>query len=185
MSSYFEKCLHTWINIHVKESFAFISDYLNHTKDVAYTFMSKLFNYLLKTYSSIKLINVFSDGTSSQFKQRYLFSNLHEWEKEFSINLIWNFFATSHSKGAVDGIGGTIKRSVWRQVKANSLSPHNAKSYAEIAKDRNPNITIILVTSDEVKQVSEEKVSSWSRVLAVTNIYMKSSLCQAKECNKS
>ena len=41
----------------------------------------------------------------------------------------------SHDKGAVDGTGGTIKRSVWRQVKANSLSPHDAKSYAEIAKD--------------------------------------------------
>ena len=73
----------------------------------------------------------------------------------------------SHRKGAVDGIGGTIKGSVWRQVKANSLSPHDPKSYAEIAKDQIPNITIILVTSDKVKQISEEKVSSWSRVLAV------------------
>ena len=153
----------------MKESFAVISDYLNHTKDAAYIFMSKLFDYCVKTYSSIKLINVFSDGASSQFKQRHLFSNFYEWEKEFSINLIWNFFATSHGKGAVDGIGGTIKRSVWRQVKANSLPPHNTKSYAEIAKDRNPNITIVLVTSDEVKQTSEEKVSSWSRVLSVLN----------------
>ena len=126
---------HAWIKKHVKESFAIISDYLNHTKDAVYTFMSKLFDYLVKTYSSIKLINVFSDGASSQFKQRYLFSNLYEWEKEFSINLIWNFFATSHGKGAVDGKGGTLKRSVWRQVKANSLPPHNTKSYAEIAKD--------------------------------------------------
>ena len=126
---------HAWIKKHVKESFAIISDYLNHTKDAVYTFMSKLSDYLVKTYSSIKLINVFSDGASSQFKQRYLFSNLYEWEKEFSINLIWNFFATSHGKGAVDGIGGTLKRSVWRQVKANSLPPHNTKSYAEIAKD--------------------------------------------------
>lgn len=75
--------------------------------------MSKLFDYLVKTYSSIKLINVFSDGVSSQFKQRYLFSNLHKWEKEFSTNLIWNSFVTFHGKGAVDGIGGTIKRSVW------------------------------------------------------------------------
>ena len=129
--------------------------------------MSKLFDYLVKTYSSVKLINVFSDSATSQFKQRYLFSNLYEWKKEFSINLIWNFFAMSHSKDAVDGIRGTIKRSVWRPVKANSLSPHDAKSYAEIAKDQSPNITIILVTSDEVKQISEEKVPSWSRVLAV------------------
>ena len=109
---------------------------------------------------------MFSDGASSQFKQ-YLFLNLHEWEKEFSINLICNFFATSHGKDAVDGLRDHKKNQ--RQVKANSLSPHDAKSYAEFAKDRNPNITIILVTSDEVKQRSEEKVPFWSRVLAVTN----------------
>ena len=57
-----------------------------------------------------------------------------------------------HSKSTVDGIGGTLKTPALRQVKVNSLSPH-AKSNVEIAKDRNPDITIILVTSDEVKQM--------------------------------
>ena len=71
-----------------------------------------------------------------------------------------------HSKSTVDGIGGTLKTPALRQVKVNSLSPH-AKSNVEIAKDRNPDITIILVTSDEVKQMSEEKVPPWSRVSAV------------------
>ena len=73
---------HAWINKHVKESFAIISDYLNHAKDAVYTFMPKLFNYLMKTYSSIKLINLFGNGASSQFKQQYLFSNLYEWDRK-------------------------------------------------------------------------------------------------------
>ena len=66
----------------MKESFAIISDYLNHAKDAVYTFMPKLFNYLMKTYSSIKLINLFGDGASSQFKQQYLFSNLYERDRK-------------------------------------------------------------------------------------------------------
>ena len=81
-----------------------------------HTFISFLFSKLAEKYKSIKVINVFSDGAASQFKQCYLFSNLHKWENEFSMKLIWNFFATSHGKGAVDGLGGMVKRSIWRVV---------------------------------------------------------------------
>ena len=79
---------HTWIDKHVKESFAIVSDNLNHTKEAVYTLMSFLFSKLTEKYKSIKVIKVFSDGAASQFKQRYLFSNLHEWENEFSMKLI-------------------------------------------------------------------------------------------------
>ena len=84
--------------------------------------MSVLFRKLLEKYPSIEAINVFSDGAESQFKQQYLFSNLYGWEKEFSVCLTWNFFATSHGKGAVDGIGGTVKQNVWRATCAGSCS---------------------------------------------------------------
>lgn len=30
------------------------------------------------------------------------------------IEIEWNFFATSHGKGACDGIGGSVKRSAYR-----------------------------------------------------------------------
>ena len=100
----------------VTESFAIVSDNLNHTKEAVHTFISFLFSKLAEKYKSIKVINVFSDGAASQFKQCYLFSNLHKWENEFSMKLIWNFFATSHGKGAVDGLGGMVKRSIWRVV---------------------------------------------------------------------
>ena len=36
---------HAWINKHGKQSFAIISDSLNHTKNAVYIFMSKLFDY--------------------------------------------------------------------------------------------------------------------------------------------
>ena len=126
-----------------KESFAIVSDHLNHTKEAVYTFMTYLFNHLATKNPQIKTINIFSNGAISQFKQRYLFSNLHEWETDFGVQLVWNFFATSHGKGAVDGIGGTLKRSVWRVVRAGTKSPIDAASYAGIATQRNPNIIVV------------------------------------------
>ena len=74
----------------------------------------------------------------------------------------------------VDGIGGTVKRSVWRRVrsgKAHITNPAeyaevakdrwrrvrsgkahitNPAEYAEVAKDRNPGIYIQFITKDSI-----------------------------------
>ena len=79
--------------------------------------MKTLYKYIKEKYPLVMLSNSFRDGAPTQFKQGFLLADLHNWENEFNINLIWHFFATSHSKGAVDGIGGTVKHSVWRWVR--------------------------------------------------------------------
>ena len=35
--------------------------------------------------------------------------------------VIWNFFATPHGKGVVDGLGGTVKRAEWRHVRSGKV----------------------------------------------------------------
>ena len=87
-----------------------------------------------------------------------MFSNIHLWETNLNIQISWHFFATSHEKGAGDGIGGTVKRSVWRSVKAGADGPLDAVTYTEIAKDRNPNINIIYISADEVKTQSDRSL---------------------------
>ena len=100
---------HTWINNATNFSRVVISDDLNHTKYSIFIFMQCIFQSLWAKFPSIKTVNVFSDGPTSQFKQRFLFSNLHYWEQDHDISIRWNFFATSHEKSVVDGIGGTVK----------------------------------------------------------------------------
>ena len=114
----------------MRESFIIVSD--SHTIEAVYIFTSVLFHELSTNYTSIRTI-VFSDGVASQFKHWYLFSNLHSWEKKFSIGLTWYFFATSDGKGSVDGIGRTVYRSVWRATHAGSTVPCDAATYAEFA----------------------------------------------------
>ena len=50
-------------------------------------------------YPTTETINTFSDEVASQFKQPYLFSNLHTWDQNTQTNISRNFFATSHRKG--------------------------------------------------------------------------------------
>ena len=89
------------------ESMVLISDNLNHTKHSLYVFKDQIFTDFKGRHKDINAINVFSDGASSQFKQMYLFSSLYTWEQHH-VHMVWNFFATSHGKGVVDGLGGTV-----------------------------------------------------------------------------
>ena len=71
------------------------------------------------------------------------------------MELAWHFFATSHGKGAVDGIGGIAKRSVWRAVCNRKCIVTDAKSFTSVAKEVCKGITFILVTSEEILKQSD------------------------------
>ena len=52
-------------------------------------------------------------------------------------NIRWNFFATSHVKGAhaVDGVGGVLKRRAWNKVKARQVVIRNKAEFTDAVKD--------------------------------------------------
>jgi hypothetical protein len=62
-------------------------------------------------------------GPSSQFKNRFLVAAISSLQEKHKINIIWNYFATSHGKGPVDGIGGSVKRQVWMDVSNTTENP--------------------------------------------------------------
>ena len=64
-----------WIADGVTESIVIISDDLQHTKLCVYSFVTYILKFLTNKYPAVKNVNILSDGASSQFKQRYLFSN--------------------------------------------------------------------------------------------------------------
>ena len=51
-----------------------------------------------------------SPDAGSQYKNRKNFVNLCHHKDDFGISTEWHFSATSHGKGACDGLGGTVKR---------------------------------------------------------------------------
>ncbi|CAH3184308.1 unnamed protein product, partial [Porites lobata] len=75
------------------ESHVIVSDDLKHDKTSVAVFMCKVVNDL----------------------KRYSAHFLHLLQGQ-GLNIQWNYFATSHGKGAVYGIGGTVKRMVWNAV---------------------------------------------------------------------
>ena len=65
---------------------------------------------LLHTVYDIHDTEIWTDGPSSQFKNKYIFVFIGITFPQLIVyKVFWNYSATSHGKGAVDGVGGTIK----------------------------------------------------------------------------
>ena len=90
-------------------SYVVISDCLHHDTVAVYLFQKSLLDFLKNKFSICKVF-YFSDGSASQYKNRKNFINLCHHEAEFGVPAEWHFSATSHGKGACDGVGGTVKR---------------------------------------------------------------------------
>ena len=84
----------------------FISDYREHKKYFC-GHCNQTIIADLKRKHSLHIIDFFTDGASSQFKQKYTLNNMTLID---DIECTWHFFATSQCKGAVDRIEGEIKR---------------------------------------------------------------------------
>ena len=88
--------------------------------------MQRLFINFLKEFLPSRLrpknILYFSNGAASQYKNRKNFLNLCHHEEDFGVKAEWHFLATSHGKGACDGLGGTVKRLAAR---ASLQKPYN------------------------------------------------------------
>lgn len=96
--------------------------------------MREIISSLKEEFKDLKKVTVFSDGCAAQFKNKFTLSNLCFMMYDFGVEGEWVFFATSHGKGAVDGIGGCIKRMVWSKVKTREVTINSAKDFFECAR---------------------------------------------------
>ena len=134
------------------KSYVFASDNLSHSKDTVVAYVDFVLDQLPDI---VKTVSIWSDGPCSQFKNRYIFASIPYLETRHSVGISWNFFATSHGKGPVDGIGGSVKRYVWGKVKSRVHMVCDSKSFTK-ASEGMQHVTTVNITKEEI----EEKNSS-------------------------
>lgn len=138
------------------KSMVIISDSLLHDKFAVWVFLQKIIEHLKEEFPDTQKISIFSDGCASQFKNRFILTSLPLIEKNNKIKVTWSFFATSHGKGAVDGIGGTIKRIVWQAIKARKIQITSAKDFAKYASKVVKQIQIFYIDKEKIDDCSSE-----------------------------
>ena len=55
---------------------------------------------------------IWTDGPSSEFKSKCCVEILRGFAEKYNKPCIWQYFATFHGKGVVDGVGGNCKSTV-------------------------------------------------------------------------
>ncbi|CAF1214726.1 unnamed protein product [Didymodactylos carnosus] len=119
-------------------SFALPSSDISHDKYVVNSALELILNHIKTILPNLKEVSFFNEGAASQFKQRFHFRNLIRLSSEYKIRTSWHFFATSHGKGVVDGIGGSIKRVDWSAVLGGDVCRW-APDFLKIAAENNQN----------------------------------------------
>lgn len=145
-------------------------DDLNHGKVSVWVFMHSVIKELKSEMPQLSKLKIFSDGCAAQFKNKFTLSNLLFFEEDFSVKAEWNFFASYHGKGAVDGVGGRVKHSVWLAVKSRKRLINTAEDFYNCAREVTPGIKVLFITALEVKSAENKLQARWESVNYIPNL---------------
>ncbi len=132
---------------------AISSDDTSHTKFEIACYMYKIIKKIPKT---VKILKIWSDGPNNQFKNRFMAAFIKTMETVFNLKVFWNFFATSHGKGSVDGIGAAIKNRVKRLVKSRHSIVNCSKDFAECFNSEDSVIELMDMNEKEMKKIRKD-----------------------------
>ena len=141
-----------------RHSHVIASDNLTHGKETVIAYLDKVLDSLP---DHVKKVSLWPDGPASQFKNRYFVASQDTLQCKHKLEIQWNFFATSHGKGPVDGIGGSVKHHVWGKVKARKAIVCDAATFAAAVKDMK-GVTAAVLTQAEIK-ARNASLHIWSR----------------------
>lgn len=158
-----------WI-LNKPQSYAIISNSLKHSKIDVFIFLTKIVENIQNEYGQFKNIFIFSDGSSSQFKNKFIIHSLSDFKIQFGCDTIeWNYFATSHGKGAVDGVGAVIKRKIWHLTKTKNICLNGALDFCRCAQEHIQGIKSLYVEESQIK-ISPGIAEKWDNLPNLTGI---------------
>lgn len=136
------------------------SDVTKHTKTEidCYTF-----DIVSKLPSTVKTLKIWTDGPNNQFKNKFIAALIKVFEQRFNLKIYWNFFATSHGKGCVDGFGATVKNRVKRIVKSGKFTVNCSNDFTEAFNSESSVI--------DLKDFPELKMEKISEILNLNQIF--------------
>ena len=115
------------------------------------------------------VLHIWSNGCKGQFRLRFAFSLL----SKFAINhtLFWYSNERHHKKGPMDGIGGTSKHRVFRDVKSEKVSIKNAEHVASYVDSILNGITSLYMPLEEIS-TELESVSKAPKIPGTLEVHM-------------
>ena len=79
-------------------------------------------------------VYISSDGCANQFRSQYVFCTQSFYPPDLKI--FWDYGEVHYFKGPYDGIGSTIKRSIYNDVRSSKVIIKDAKHFADYASKK-------------------------------------------------
>ena len=80
------------------------------------------------------------------------------------LKMVYDFFAASHGKGAVDGIDGSAKRGVMAKILSRKAIVKTAEEFASTGANACPGIQLMHVSKQELEGYREElDMMAWDK----------------------
>lgn len=161
--------LYTVIAYHRDEKLSIViaSDTREHEKKSVTAFTTTVIERILHQMPTVKTVKIWTDGPSSQYKNRFIFGLMIIMNNKFlNIDLSWNYFATSHGKGPNDALGGNVKAMARRHVMARKGIIKDAESLTVAIKASGSQIELIHMTQHDIdkKCVDLDILNAWNKI---------------------
>ena len=137
------------------EHYILCSGDLGHDKNSIYFYNKQIIADLQQKGVTTQHIHYWSDGPSSQFKNKFNATNLKFQLHDYGISADWNFFATAHGKGENDGSGGDVKNGVWRKVLQKMVVVANLDVFVMVAQAKFTKFNIFSFTKEKVTSLED------------------------------
>ena len=155
------------------KAFVISRNYKGKDKFATGKFLDHLHENEIPEDDSIEKEIIWSNGPSSEFKNKFMWHLMETLSKKYATPVMWKFSATSHGKGAVDGVGGKGKIMVRRKLMSmgkDSLVVQNCKSFVQAAKKLLKSTSIIHIDRAAIEIYKESQPFN-NNVLAVKGIF--------------
>ena len=135
-----------------------------------YTFVLEL---LEKELTNLKEeLIIYTDGPTSEFKNKFITKSITDIKALANKAVVkWKYFATSHGKGAVDGIGWRAKilvRTATKSQKSGGCTVQSSEEFYNLVKKMPGTACLHVSENDIAKRVGEEK--PWENVQCIPGI---------------
>lgn len=115
------------------ECYSVMSDKSEQDKFSVFSFMKLCFLDILKKFPNIKIVRIWSDNCTGQFKNIFTLANMAYFQNVFGLKIYWYFHVRSHGKTIVDGIGAIVKNMTFRRIKSQNIYIQTAFEFYEEA----------------------------------------------------
>lgn len=147
------------------QSYCTFSDATDHSPEAIWAHLKPILTNICEKSPEIDTLHVFSDGPTTQYRQKKNFFLFNTITKDFGLTGTWNFFEAAHGKGAPDGVGGVIKRLLDSKV-AHGNDVLSAESAYTLLK-KETGVKLFCIDEEDISSIKEDHKASLLSLIAI------------------